>query len=92
METKQKVTKEDWEKILTETNQLVKEAAIHLLVFQNTAEMAREHLKNFVDDGKNKRLLDKGPGTGNAATQGTLVLETNRQPGLGEDSKTGGAK
>ncbi len=57
------LTKEEWEKILTESNIQYRDAMMEAAINKSVADTAREHLKNF-DDGKNKKLSDEVPSAG----------------------------
>ena len=56
MEMKIEFSKEDWQKTLKEANQFYRDFLMSAAVNKSVADTAREHLKNFADDGKNKKL------------------------------------
>ncbi|KKM62683.1 hypothetical protein LCGC14_1519160 [marine sediment metagenome] len=49
------LTKEDWQKILTDANTQYRDAMMEAAINKSVADTAREHLKNF-DDEKNTKL------------------------------------
>ena len=54
----EELTKEDWEKMLKESNQLLKECTINATVYYTTAKLARKMLKSF-HEKKQLELLEK---------------------------------
>jgi hypothetical protein len=58
MELKHRMSKEQYQKILTDANVMMDEGAQMLLVGQTIADMARERIK-ILDDGKNKKLSEE---------------------------------
>ena len=50
------LTKEDWEIILKQANSLGREVIMDAAVHKGTSDLAREMIKSFTDDDKNKKL------------------------------------
>ena len=51
----EELTKEEWRKILTESNIQYRDAMMEAAINKSVADTARENLKNF-DEGKDKKL------------------------------------
>ncbi len=54
----EELTKEEWQKILSDSNRGYKSALMAAAMHKGAADSARDHLKflKFLDDGKNKKL------------------------------------
>ena len=53
MKIKATLNKADWEKILTDSNLLIKDCSMSLVVAENAATMARKHIQKFKDAKNN---------------------------------------
>ena len=75
------LTKEDWQKILTDANTQYRDAMMEAAINKSVADTAREHLK-FLDDGKNKPLesFKGGPSDLDPADTGAQVFARSCLP------------